>query len=58
MYIALCSTDSHWSVSRKVLRGEYYLTYNIKNVKKTSYHSIYEKRMQTSKKNFDLGFWV
>ena len=55
--MALCSTDSHWSVSLKVLlRGEYYLAYNIKNVKMPSYHSIYENACKLQKIYFWLGF--
>ena len=51
--MALCSTDSHWSVSLKVLEWmEYYLAYNIKNAKMPSYHNIYENTCKLQK-NYD-----
>ena len=56
IYIVLCSTDSHRSVSLKVLEGNNCL--NIKNVKIPSHHSIYENACKLPRNIFDKGFLV
>ena len=56
IYIVLCSTDSHRSVSLKVLEGNNCL--NIKNVKIQSRHSIYENACKLPRHIFVKGFLV
>ena len=55
IYMALCSTDSHSSVSLKVLEGNIIWPKTVRMLKFLSYHNIYESACKLQKNR--LGFF-
>ena len=58
IYMALCSTDSHLSISLKVQEGNVIWHKTIKNDKISSYHSIYENAYKLHNIFLVRVFWL